>query len=150
MTDPKPLSGAEAGAENLERLRRYLAALQAEGKPLPERNGRVNVSAVALACGFDRQVLYKNPAAKAELDAAVGRMGLETGAAADGSDKPAAATPDRRDRRIHQLEQENAALRAEVAGLREQIRRMRHVEEHMTESGRRVAALFPSLGGTGE
>ncbi len=44
---------------------------------------------------------------------------------------------DRRDRRILQLEQHNAALRAEVRGLREQLVRYRHVEEVMI-SGRGV------------
>lgn len=142
------LSGAAAGAENVARLRRYLEALAEQAQPLPQRNGRVNVSAIALACGFDRQVLYKNPGAKALLASAVTDLGL-AGENVGGAD-PEHAAPDQRDRRIQRLEQENAALRAEAAGLREKLRRLEHVEEHMSETGRYVTRLFPSLGETGE
>ena len=51
-------SGSAIGAENVDRLEQYLAALAREGRKLPERAGRPNLSAIALACGFDRQVLY--------------------------------------------------------------------------------------------
>ena len=51
--------------------------------------------------------------------------------------------------RVDKLEQENAALRAEVAGLRERLRRVEHVETHMVETGRWVSSL-PFLGETGE
>lgn len=146
------LSGAAAGAENVRRLRSYLDDLAEKGLPLPERQGRVNISAVAIACGFDRQVLYKNPAAKEMLAQAEAKLGLDHGDGddQDEEDKPAVRTPDPRDRRIHKLEQENAALRAEAAGLRERLRRLRHVEEHMTETGRWVGPLLQSLGETGK
>lgn len=140
------VGGITAGAENVARLRCYLEALAAHGEPLPQRNRRVNVSAIALACGFDRQVLYKNPGAKALLARAVADLGIA------GDDKGSGlepAPPDRRDRRIHRLEQENAALRGEVAGLRHKLRRLERVEEHMTETGKYVTRLFPSLGETG-
>lgn len=147
MTDA--MSGAAAGAENVRRLREYIDALVAEGRPLPVRNGKPNVSAIALACGFDRQVLYKNPAAKEALDAAVALAGLVAGDPEAADEKPEVRAPDRRDRRIHKLEQENAALRGEVAGLRERLRRLQHVESHMVETGRWVSpVLFP--GETGE
>jgi len=146
------LSGAAAGAENVRRLKLYLDDLLKNGLPLPERQGRVNISAVALACGFDRQVLYKNPAAKVMLAQAEAELGLDRsdGDNQDEDEKPAVRTPDQRDRRIHKLEQENAALRAEAAGLRERLRRLRHVEEHMTQTGRWVGPLLQSLGETGK
>ncbi|MGX9982575.1 hypothetical protein [Methylobacterium fujisawaense] len=145
-----PVSGAVAGAENVRRLRAYLDELQAQDLPLPVRQGKVNVSAIALACGFDRQVLYKNPAAKEMLAEVEAALGVEAEADEDEDEKPSVRTPDKRDRRIHTLEQENAALRAEVAGLRERLRRVRHVEEHMAETGRWLAPLPPSLGETGK
>jgi hypothetical protein len=130
-------SGADIGAENVERLRTYLAGLEASGTPVPMRNGKPNMSAIAIACGFDRQVLYKNPAAKALLDGVVAE-------AAVGSSNPDVDDPDekpktdRRDNRIRQLEQQLAAARAEVTGLREQLRRYRHLEQHAIETGRGV------------
>jgi Family of unknown function (DUF6262) len=129
-------SGGAIGAENVDRLKSYLDALERESRPLPMRGGEPNRSAVALACGFDRQVLYKNPAAKALLEAAVEK--LDTGVAQDDEAKLEPKS-DRRDRRILSLEQQNAALRAENAGLREKLRRLEQVEDIMVTTGRRVS-----------
>ncbi|MCP1560146.1 hypothetical protein E4V01_01460 [Methylorubrum sp. Q1] len=127
-------SGREIGERHVAALRAWLDGLEAAGEPLPTRNGRINLSAIAIACGFDRQTLYKNPAARALLEEAVGRLGTGEPAAEEAEAKP---QTDRRDRRILQLEQQNAALRAEVRGLREQLARYRHVEDVMI-SGRGV------------
>ncbi len=130
-----PKSGSDIGAENVKRLRSYLERLQQEGGRLPERAGTANLSAIALSCGFDRQVLYKNPAAKRLLDAAIGHLEL---AEAAGEEKPVLKS-DRRDQRILTLEQQNASLRAENIGLREKLRRLEQVEEIMIDTGRRVS-----------
>jgi hypothetical protein len=129
-------SGMVLGAENVDSLRKYLSALDREGRPLPMRGGEPNRSAIALACGFDRQVLYKNPAAKALLDAAIERSAPTE--APEDEVKPSSKS-DRRDRRIMSLEQQNAALRAENAGLREKLRRLQQVEDIMVTTGRRVS-----------
>ena len=55
------LSGAEIGRKNAAALKEYLRGLKAQSGQLPARGGKVNVTAVALACGFDRGVLYQNP-----------------------------------------------------------------------------------------
>lgn len=142
-------SGADIGAENVERLRTYLAGLEATGTPLPMRNGRPNMSAIALACRFDRQVLYKNPAAAALIGEAEIRLPADTTSPPDeqNDEKPRS---DRRDSRIMQLEQQLAAARAENAGLRERLRRLQHIEDHVAETGRRIANVPPSFGGTGK
>jgi hypothetical protein len=111
MTDAK--SGSVLGAENVDRLKEYLEALEREGRPLPMRGGEPNRSAIALACGFDRQVLYKNPAAKKLLDAAVAK--LPTAAADEEEAKPETKS-DRRDRRI-------LSLRAAARGVARRERR---------------------------
>lgn len=129
-------SGSVIGAENAATLEKYLKALEREGRPLPMRGGEPNRSAIALACKFDRQVLYKNPAAKALLDAAFEK--LPSVAADEEEAKPETRT-DRRDSRILSLEQQNAALRAENAGLREKLRRLEQVEDIMVTTGRRVS-----------
>ncbi len=58
------------------------------------------------------------------LAQAEAKLGLDRGGGDDQDEdqKPAVRAPDQRDRRIHKLEQENAALRAEAAGLRERLR----------------------------
>jgi hypothetical protein len=132
MADSK--SGSALGAENVAQLRKYLEALKAEGRPLPMRAGDLNLSAIALACGFDRQVLYKNPGAVALLDEAR----APSAAGGEEDPKPVPRT-DRRDRRIMSLEQENASLRAENSGLREKLRRLQQVEDIMVGTGRRVS-----------
>lgn len=129
-----PASGAVIGAENATRVRAYLDGLAAKGQPLPAREGKLNVSAVAVAAGVDRQVLYKNPAAKAAIEEAASRLGLDAIEA-----RPEAAVRDQRDQRIQRLEQENAALRAEAIELRRRVRQLQHVEDMMIETGRRVA-----------
>ncbi|MCK1713120.1 hypothetical protein [Bradyrhizobium sp. 143] len=130
-------SGSVLGAENTETLEKYLKALELEGRPLPMRGGEVNRSAIALACGFDRQVLYKNPAAAALLAAAIAK--LPAAAAADEEEAKPETKSDRRDRRILSLEQQLAASRAECAGLREKLRRLEQVEDIMVTTGRRVS-----------
>lgn len=127
-------SGAVLGAENVESLKKYLEALKAEGRPLPMRAGDLNLSAIALACGFNRQVLYKNPGAVALLDEAR----APSAAGGEEDPKPVSRT-DRRDRRIMSLEQENVSLRAENSGLREKLRRLQQVEDIMVGTGRRVS-----------
>ena len=67
----------------------------------------MNVSAVALACGFDRAVLYQNPAARQLLKEAAARLGLDAKVSAWD-----AVAVDLRDQRILKLEQENANLKA--------------------------------------
>jgi hypothetical protein len=130
----KGKSGTQLGSDNVERLKTYLSELNGEGRGLPARGGKVNVTAIALACGFDRQVLYKNPAAKQALEEAAARLGLE----ASEAERATSNETDHRDRRILQLEQANAVLKAEVEALRERLKRFSHIEEHMVETGRRV------------
>jgi hypothetical protein len=127
-------SGAEIGAANVQRLKSYLDRLANSGSKLPSQNGKVNASAVALACGFDRAVLYQNPGARQMLRQAAARLGLDAQVASR-----KAVSVDPRDQRILKLEQENANLKAEVFELRRNLRRLQHVEEVMIETGRRVS-----------
>ena len=129
------LNGAEIGQVNLGKVAEYLGRLQVGGHGLPQRDGKPNMSAIALAAGVDRQVLYKNPACKAAVEDAAARLGLE---AYERREAPP-QEPDFRDGRILKLEQENAALRAENLDLRRRLLRLGHVEAHMADTGRRTA-----------
>ncbi len=138
-------SGPQKGAENVATLRRYLEALQAGGQRLPQRGGKVNLSAISIACGFDRNVLYTNAQAIQVLEEAVAQLGLELPAQEHAPPRGGYDSPDHRDRRILQLEQantslkaENGSLRAERNSLRDRLRRLEHIEAHMVETGRRV------------
>ena len=121
------------GAENVQRLKAYVEELASATRGLPARGGRINASAIALACGFDRGVLYQNPAAREVLQEAATRLGLDGQVA-----KRETVSIDRRDQRILKLEQENAGLKAEIFELRRMLRRLEHIEETMVETGKRV------------
>jgi hypothetical protein len=121
------------GTENVVRLESYLNALAEHGRRLPAKGDKVNVSAVALACGFDRAVLYQNPSAREILQKAAVNIGLDGQAATR-----EAVAVDRRDQRILKLEQENANLKAEIFDLRRMLRRLEHIEEIMVKTGKRV------------
>lgn len=143
-------SGADLGAENVARLQTYLDGLAAKGDMLPMRAGRPNFSAVAIACGFDRQVLYKNPGASALLECYVADHVGSCDPEQAVEEPDAKPKSDRRDKRIQQLEQQLAAARAECVGLREKLRRLQHIEDHMVETGRRIISLPSSLGEIGK
>lgn len=127
-----------------ERLERYLS----ETRILPCIRGRLNVSAVAAACRFPRQVLYKNPNARAMINEAAHRRGLpgigEADSDGDGSATTAAtdAVPDARlreaERRIAQLEKRVSEMLARNAALSARLRRQTAVEETLLAHGRRT------------
>jgi hypothetical protein len=117
--------------ENIDALRAYLDGVNA----LPAQGGKVSVAAVATAAGIDRQVLYRNPTAKALLDTAVsekGLVGIEPRTAGDRSEAEKAL-----ERQVRTLEARNAALMAENADLRARVRKFEHIEQ-MTVEGKRV------------
>lgn len=115
--------------DNFHRLEAYIEKMQASGMKLPSRGGKVNKTAVATACGFNRETFTQNKRFEQRLDEAVIVLGLEG---------PAAPEPMRRDgadkARITILEQQLAALRGENYELRRKLARY----EHATLTGRRV------------
>ncbi len=127
--------GYEKGAENVAALHRYIEALRSEGQRLPARNGKVSASAVALAVGVDRQTLYKNPGCRALLEGAAQELGLQ---AIEARATGPTTKDDAKTERIQVLETQVATLKAEVEGLRRQLSRYAHIEQHMVETGRRV------------
>ena len=128
-------SSQQIGQESVEALKKYLDALKADGQGLPGRNGKVSVSAVALAMGTDRQTLYKNSGCRTLLESAAQELGLQSiEARASGP----STKDDAKTQRIQVLEAQVATLKAEVEGLRRQLSRYAHIEQHMVETGMRV------------
>lgn len=132
-------NGRQKGADNVERLRKYLERLKDSGVRLPAQNGGPDKSAIALAAGFNRQTLYNNPAASALLEDAVRDIGLEGDTKVVADDKAAHMQRQmgKRDRRIQQLEEMLDARTAEVRELKEKLRQYSLMEEIMTANGRR-------------
>ena len=137
------LSGRERGEENLAKVRRYLADLKAASESLPLQDGRPNITAIADASGVLRNVFYTNAGVKrllAEFIGGVGEVKMEpTGLAR------AQRQLDMKERRILQLEQQLASVKAETEELRKRLAaaeqkliRYRVIEEEVLRAGRRV------------
>lgn len=148
-------SGRQMAEDNVRRLQQW-----ADEPRRPEdwapyiRNGHLNRSAVAGACGFGRSVFVQNPAAKAiivDIESHLATAGILSHQPIEGKCSPVAQLPADRpsalttvDAKVRRLEQEVkrrderiAAMLAEITGLRDRIRRLEHVEMVM-QSGRRV------------
>ena len=137
------LSGRERGEENLAKVRRYLADLKATGQSLPLQDGRPNITAIAEASGVLRNVFYTNAGVKRLLAEFMGGPD-------DGKQEPAGLARaqrqlDIKERRILQLEQQLASVKAENEDLRKRLAsaeqkliRYRVIEEEVLQAGRRV------------
>jgi hypothetical protein len=137
------LSGRERGEENLARVRRYLADLKGNGQSLPSQDGRPNITAIAKASGVLRNVFYTNAGVKRLLVEFIGdldevKMG-PTGLAR------VQRQLDMKERRILQLEQqlasvkaENEELRKRLAAAEQKLTRYQVIEEDVLQAGRRV------------
>jgi hypothetical protein len=124
----------EISDENHGRLAEYIGRLHAAGLRLPGRQGKVNKTAVARACGFARETFQQNPRFAATLEAAVQDMGIDLPEAEEAEQRN---TVDRA--AIMRLEQQLAALRSENYELRRRLRRYEAIADHMAGTGRRVA-----------
>jgi hypothetical protein len=138
------LSGRERGEENLARVRSYLAGIKAAGQSLPLEDGRPNITAIAEASGVRRNVFYTNAGVKRLL---AGFIGGSDGSCTEQPSGTARAERqlEIKDRRILQLEQQMASVRAEAEELRKRLAaaernmaRYKLVEEEVLKAGRRV------------
>ena len=72
------ISAVEKGRINKESYAAYIAELEATGKKFPTNNfGEVNLTAIAKACGFNRQVFSNNQAMRAALNEDIERIGTD-------------------------------------------------------------------------
>jgi hypothetical protein len=136
------LSGRERGEQNLAKVRRYLAGLNASGQPLPLQDGKPNITAIAEASGVLRNVFYTNAGVKrllAEL------IGVDASTKLPARPDAAERQLDIKNRRILQLEQQLASVKAEAEELRkrlaaaeQKLARYRVIEEEVLHAGRRV------------
>lgn len=127
MSDSRP-SNASIGENNLRRLEAWLD----RASKIPERGGKANVSAIALAAGVDRQVLYRDEA-RSMIAVAVARVGL--GMPEQQRKQSDNAIPAWAEQRIKNLEERIAVLQTEVHDLRSKVRRYGHIEQYMTDTG---------------
>lgn len=121
------LSTQEIGLQNLAKLDAWLESCPA----LPGRGTKVNLSAVALGAGVDRQFLYRSEA-REKIARAVQDKGLSMPEQARTTQEevPGWAT-----QRILQLEHQLTVARAEAHELRRRLQRYEHIDRHMASTG---------------
>ena len=137
------LSGRERGEENLAKVRRYLAGLRAIGQSLPLQDGHPNITAIAEASGVLRNVFYTNAGVKGLLAEFIG--GPDEGKKPPTGLARAERQLEIKERRILQLEQQLASVKAETAELRKRLAaaeqnlaRYAVIEEEILKAGKRV------------
>lgn len=150
----RKLSGRDIAVNNAQQFTQWIEEREAAQDWRDYlRAGKLNRSEIAAECGFALSVVRQNPAVKLALEAleerlrAAGTLPDESGAGSDSRRLAQEATSrsvDRRllaakgqaEQRVKALEEQNAALRAEVCDLREQLTRYRHLDEHLVKTGR--------------
>jgi hypothetical protein len=142
------MSGRKTGAEYTRRVEAYLAKHQ--GLPLSV-SGQINMTHLASVLKIPKQSLYKNPGIRSLIDEAKKRQEIapkakltsEASLESPNVRRPAESIDRLRlsERRVRRLEQQNAALVAENAELRRQLKGLRVQlgrEDMMIETGRRL------------
>jgi hypothetical protein len=142
------MSGRKTGAEYTRRVEAYLAEHQ--GLPV-STGGKINMTHLASVLKIPKQSLYKNPGIRLLIDEAKKRQEIAPKAPPTpeaSAENPRVGRPtesiDRlrlSERRVRRLEQQNAALVAENAELRRQLKGLRIQlgrEDMMIETGRRL------------
>ena len=142
------MSGQQTGAKYVASVERFL--LSSSSLPLSS-DGTVNMTELARQTGVPKQSLYKNPNIRSMLQAAMderqvrarGRL-QEPDDTTGGPTTDETSAPSRTraaEQRLHRLEQQNAALVAENAELRRQVKAL-HLqmgrEDMAIETGRRI------------
>ncbi|WP_194727290.1 VPA1267 family protein [Noviherbaspirillum malthae] len=152
-------NGEQKGQEALQRFKEWIAERdRADDWADYIRGGKLNRTEVAAECQFGTPAFRQNRGIEKELAALEARLRLGAAqevvdlkrTAKNGSDRDVDADSDRAvagrlarakasaDQRVKNLEEENAALRAEVAALREKQRQFEHLDAHLAETGRMV------------
>lgn len=151
-------SGQQIAAANVQRFNDWIAERDAANDWSDYvRQGKLNRSEIAAECGFALSVIRQNPAVKTALEVLEARLlasgvllsakaapgpAVEAGtdATSQSIDKRIMAAKGKAEARVKQLEEQNAALKAEVRDLRDQLKTYRHLDEHLCTTGRLLHA----------
>lgn len=148
MTDVNNLSGQQKAELNVSTFLSWAASkTNADFKEMVTR-GQLNRMEIAKETGFAKSVLTQNPRVRECLQDLENRLraenilpslversaGLEPSSAVSTDATNARAAADKA--RLKRLEAENAALKAELMGLRSQLKRYATMESVLTSTGR--------------
>jgi len=150
-------SGQQLARDNLAKFQSWIAEREVTNDWHDYLRGdKLNRSEIAAECDFSLSVMRQHPAVKEALEALESRLttlGLTQPlrTAPDASNEAAAASEKvidkrimaakgRAEARVKALEEQNASLKAEVASLRERLRRFEHLDAHLSRTGRLLPA----------
>jgi DNA repair exonuclease SbcCD ATPase subunit len=135
------ISAVEKGRINKERYAEYIAELEATGKKFPlNQFGEVNLTDVANACGFNRQVFSRNASMKAQFEEDIRRIGTEIHKGVDKEtrlEKKAtekAKVASKLQKELDAQVQENHSLRNQIDVLQSRVRELEGRENEMEMS----------------
>lgn len=149
-------SGPQMAADNLARFQVWIRDRE-HAKDWDDywRGDKLSRTDIAAECGFGTSALRQNPAIKAQLDALETRLKDEMARGSTSSEKMAqnasnqaddisdavlavrlAKAKSSADKRVKALEEQNAALRAELATLRAALAKYEHIEAHLGRTGK--------------
>ena len=149
-------SKAELGAQAVSRLEVWIAEHDRAGDwDKYVRGGKVNRSEIAKECDFGRSAWRQNEGlahalktlearlaergileeSTVDLDSLADNVKAEIGAAVTRANRAMAARGSLQ-KRVKTLEEQNAALRAEIRDLTDRLRRTAFAEQHLAETGR--------------
>ena len=149
------LSGQQLAKINVQKFQDWIAERDSAGDWQDYiRGDKLNRSEIAAECGFALAVLRQNPAVKRVLDAQENRLRTDgiltneklsplifsesTDASSNAVDRRIMVARAQAEARVKTLEELNAALKAEVGDLREQLRRYKHLESQLCRTGRMI------------
>lgn len=147
-------SGKQLAAQNVEKFKAWCIERSKSGdwKDYVRRD-LLSRTDIAAECCFATSVLRQNPTVRAELQTLENELreagilpNLETQDRSNGKPEAADGAVDNRivtinnrtEKRLKALEEQNAALLAEVRELRQQLKRYHAIENHLAETGRMV------------
>ena len=147
-------SGQQLARDNLAKFQSWIAEREVTNDWHDYLRGdKLNRSEIAAECDFSLSVMRQNPAVKEALESRLTTLGLtqplrpapdasnEAAAASEKViDKRIMAAKGRAEARVKALEEQNASLKAEVASLRERLRRFEHLDAHLSRTGRLLPA----------
>jgi hypothetical protein len=150
--------GRQGGAENVKAFNEWVSERERAGDWADYvRRGQLNRSEIAKECDFALSSFRSNSGLKSALDdveAQLLRSGafgtlknsqsatvrIPYGKASEAIDHRIMIAKNQSDQRVKALEEQNAALRAEVHELREQLKRFKHLDAHLCRTGRLLHA----------
>jgi cell division protein FtsB len=148
---PHGLSGQQIAKSNLLKFQKWIIQRDLANDWISYLRGeKLNRSEIASECCFSLSVLRQNPAIKDALESLekrlreigiIVRIGqtvshLKLVSAGLTVDRRVMAEKSISDKRIKELEGQNASLRAEIHDLRDQISRFKQLDDHLSKTGR--------------